>query len=273
MAVAATNPVVETYSRLAQEYDGDMNIHSCWGKAADKAMSLITIKDQYRSILDVGCGTGRAIAQLAAKGKPGVQWMGIDPAENMAKITAQRAQGIPALQAKVGSFESIPMDSASVDYIFSILAFHWVTNLDASVKELKRVIKPNGDMDLFFIGRNNGREFIQATTPIFLKHMGPALLLESAKMRKQLTRDAAFKLFSQVFDPAKLSVEESFLTFHDTLEGHWAWWVRIEGHFMQIAPEKKKACDDEVKTAIAKLGSGNQIPYTIHLLHVKLRQS
>jgi ubiquinone/menaquinone biosynthesis C-methylase UbiE len=273
MAVAATNPVVETYSRLAQEYDGDMNIYSCWGKAADKAMSLIEIKDQYRSILDVGCGTGRAIAQLASQGKPGVKWMGIDPAENMAKITAKRAESIPALQAKVGSFESIPMDSASVDYIFSILAFHWVTNLDASVKELKRVIKPNGDMDLFFIGRNNGREFIQATTPIFLKHMGPALLLESAKMRKQLTRDAAFKLFSQVFDPAKLSVEESFLTFHDTLEGHWAWWVRIEGHFMQIAPEKKKACDDEVKNAIAKLGTGNQIPYTIHLLHVKLRQS
>jgi ubiquinone/menaquinone biosynthesis C-methylase UbiE len=272
MAVAS-NPIVETYSRLAEEYDCDLNVHSCWGKAADQALASIVIKDQYRSILDIGCGTGRAVAQLAAKGKPGVQWYGIDPAENMCKITAQRAQGIPSLHAKVGSFESIPLEAKSLDYIFSILAFHWVTNLDASVKELKRVLKPSGDMDLFFIGRNNGREFIQATTPIFLKHMGPALLLESAKMRKQLTRDAAFKLFSQVFDPAQLSVEESFLTFNDTLEGHWAWWVRVEGHFMQIPPAKKKACDDEVKAAIARLGTGDQIPYTIHQLHVKVRQS
>jgi hypothetical protein len=27
-------------------------------------------------------------------------------------------------------------------------------------------------MDLFFIGRSNGREFIEQTTPIFLKYLG-----------------------------------------------------------------------------------------------------
>lgn len=272
MAVA-TNPIVETYSRLAQEYDCDLNVHSCWGKAADHALSSIVIKDQYGSILDVGCGTGRAVAQLASKSRPGVNWVGIDPAENMCKLAAQRAQRIPNLQIKVGCFESIPLDSASVDYLFSVLAFHWTTNLETSVKELKRVLKPSGDMDLFFIGRNNGREFIQATSPLFLKHMGPALLLESAKMRKQLTKDAALRLFSQVFDPAQLSVEESYLTYYDTLEGHWAWWVRIEGHFLRIPPAKKKACDEEVKKAISRLGTGDRIPYTIHQLHMSVRQS
>jgi ubiquinone/menaquinone biosynthesis C-methylase UbiE len=271
MAVAI-NPVVETYSRLAAEYDDDKNIHSCWGKSADRALSSVVIKDSYKTVLDMGCGTGRAISDFARKGRPGVEWIGIDPAPNMVKISAQHADGMASVKTAVGSFESIPLDAKSVDYIFSIFAFHWTTNLDASVKELKRVLKPNGDMDLFFIGRNNGREFIQATSPIFLKHMGPAQLLESAKMRKQLTKDAAYKLFATDFNPAQLEVTETYETFPDTLEGHWAWWVRIEGQFMKIQPEKKKACDEEIKAALAKLGT-NDIPYTIHKLHVKVRQS
>jgi ubiquinone/menaquinone biosynthesis C-methylase UbiE len=272
MAVAS-NPIVETYSRLAEEYDDDLNIHSCWGKSADKALSGVVIKDNYDTVLDMGCGTGRAIAQFAQKGRSGMQWIGIDPAPNMCKLAVGHASGLGSLRILEGSFESIPLDAKSVDYIFSIFAFHWTTNLDASVKELKRVLKPNGDMDLFFIGRNNGREFIQATSPIFLKHMGPAQLLESAKMRKQLTKDAAFKLFSTVFDPLQLEVTETYETYPDTLEGHWAWWVRIEGQFMRIQPEKKKACDEEIKAALAKIRPKDQIPYTIHKLHVKVRQS
>jgi ubiquinone/menaquinone biosynthesis C-methylase UbiE len=245
MAVAS-NPIVETYSRLAEEYDDDLNIHSCWGKSADKALSGVVIKDNYDTVLDMGCGTGRAIAQFAQKGRSGMQWIGIDPAPNMCKLAVGHASGLGSLRILEGSFESIPLDAKSVDYIFSIFAFHWTTNLDASVKELKRVLKPNGDMDLFFIGRNNGREFIQATSPIFLKHMGPAQLLE---------------------------VTETYETYPDTLEGHWAWWVRIEGQFMRIQPEKKKACDEEIKAALAKIGPKDQIPYTIHKLHVKVRQS
>jgi len=268
-----TNPIVETYSRLAHQYDEDANVRSCWGRAANQALNSLLIKEEYGVVLDVGCGTGRAIAQLAGQGRHGVRWVAIDPAESMVQLTAERTRNLPEVRVMNGCFESIPLDSGSVDYAFSIFAFHWTTNLEASVRELARVLKPTGEMDLFFIGRNNGREFIQATSPIFLKHMGPQRLLESARMRKQLTREAAHKLFSQVFDPSQLSVEESHTTYYDTLEGHWGWWVRIEGHFMQIPQEKKRACDLEVRQAIAALEQPEGIPYTLHQLHVKLRRN
>ena len=128
-------------------------------------------------------------------------------------------------------------------------------------------------MDLFFIGRNNGREFIQKSTPIFLKYLGPARLLESARMRKQLTRDAALQLFATVFERARVSVEESSETYYDTLEGHWGWWVRIEGHFVAIPPEEKQRCDREVWEALSSLAGAKGIPYTIHQLHVKVRSA
>ena len=268
----SVNPIVETYSRLAHEYDDDANFQSCWGRASERALSLIRLLGDYRVVVDMGCGSGRAIHALAASAPPHTRFVGIDPAENMCRIATQKTALQEGVQIRQGSFENIPLESASVDYLYSILAFHWVTDLAASVAELARVLKPNGEMDLFFIGRDNGREFIQKTSAIFLKYMGPALLLDSARLRKQLTRDAALQLFAGAFEPSCLSVEESFWTYFDTLEGHWSWWVRVEGHFVKIPPEKKAACDRDVRAALQSLGEPRGIPYTIHELHVRVRR-
>jgi ubiquinone/menaquinone biosynthesis C-methylase UbiE len=266
------NLIVDTYSRLAEQYDNEPNLHSCWGQAAEKALMTIRLKDDYRRILDVGCGTGRALAWLASQASPGVAFVGIDPAENMRNLAIGRVQRFRNVQIQDGSFERIPLASSSVDYLFSIFAFHWTTDLDAAVREVRRVLRPGAEMDLFFIGRNNGREFIQKTTPIFLKYMGPALLLESARMRKQLTKERAYELFAKAFRPDELSIAESYQTYYDNLEGHWGWWVRIEGHFMQIPRERKEECDRGVKSALQGLEEPAGIPYTIHQLHVKLRR-
>ena len=271
--MSTANPIVETYSRLACEYDEDANFMSCWGRASQRALSKIRLSDDYKVVVDMGCGTGRAIQALASTGPAHTQFIGIDPAENMCQIAAQKTRANPSIHIKQGAFEKIPLDSASVDYLYSILAFHWVTDLQASVAEIARVLQPGGQMDLFFIGRDNGREFIQKTSAIFLKYMGPALLLDSARLRKQLTREAACELFSSVFEPSRLTAEESFTTYYDTLEGHWSWWVRIEGHFVKIPAEKKTACDREVKQALQSLAEPPGIPYTIHELHVKVRNS
>jgi len=268
----SVNPIVETYSRLAHEYDDEANFQSCWGRASERALSSIHVLGDHRLVVDMGCGSGRAIHALAAGAPPRTRFVGIDPAENMCRVAAQKTALQKAVQVRQGSFENIPLESASVDYLYSILAFHWVTDLAASVAELARVLKPNGEMDLFFIGRDNGREFIQKTSAIFLKYMGPALLLDSARLRKQLTRDAALQLFSGVFEPSCLSVEESFRTYFDTLEGHWSWWVRVEGHFVKIPPEKKTQCDREVRAALQTLSEPRGIPYTIHELHVRVRR-
>jgi len=272
LTLKLTNPIVETYSRLAEHYDDEPNLHSCWGQATNKALGSIHIKDDYRLIMDVGCGTGRALARLVPRAKSGVQFVGIDPAENMRNLAVGRLQPLRNVQICNGSFEHIPLETGSVDYLFSIFAFHWTTDPDAAVREVQRVLKPGSEMDLFFIGRDNGREFIQRTTPIFLKYMGPALLLESARMRKQFTREAAHQLFGKAFSAPELSVDESYQTYYDTLEGHWGWWVRIEGHFMRIPPARKEQCDHEVRNALQGLAEPAGIPYTIHQLHVRLRR-
>jgi ubiquinone/menaquinone biosynthesis C-methylase UbiE len=267
-----TSPIIETYSRLAKTHDDNLNQQFCWGLAAERALASITIKDNYQLVVDVGCGTGRALWRLAYNSRPGIQFIGIDPAENMRSRAAERTKRNPNIKILEGSFEKIPLESCLVDYMYSIFAFHWTTDLEASVKEISRVLKPAAEMDLFFKGPNNGREFIQRTFPIFLKYMGPALLLDSARLRKQLKKEEAFQLFAGALTPQRLSVEKSYETYYDTLEGHLGWWVRIEGQFIPIPANKREAWNREVRNALLNLAGEKGIPYTIHRLHMKLRR-
>ena len=267
------NAVIENYSRLASEYDNPQNLDSCWGSVARHSLSLVTIEDRHKVVVDAGCGVGRELAELASLNSSDVQFIGIEPAENMRKIAVERTAKYPNVQILDGRFESMPLESGSVDYLYSVLAFHWTINPEKSVSELRRVLKPTGEMDLTFIGRNNGREFIQATTPVFFKYMTPAMMIKAASLRKQLAVEATGELFRKVFVSRGLSVTESYHTYYDTLDGHWSWWVRIEGQLVNIPQEIREECNQAVKAAIASLESDKGIPYTVHLLHVKLRNT
>lgn len=235
------------------------------------ALGSLTIKSTYRTVADIGCGTGLELASLASLSEPTVEFVGVEPAAQMREIAIARTEPYPNVRVLDGTFEQLPLEDRSLDYLYSILAFHWTTDLHKSVAELSRVLSSSGEMDLAFIGRQNGYEFIQKTTPVFFKYLRPAALMKAASLRKQLTVEAATDLFHTAFDRDRLSVEESFLTYYDTLDGHWGWWVRIEGQLLDIPPDKKAECDEAVRAAIATLETENGIPYTVHLLHVRLR--
>jgi ubiquinone/menaquinone biosynthesis C-methylase UbiE len=265
------NKIVETYSRLADEYRRSEAVHSCWYLAANKALAMVKLKDTHRTVADIGCGTGRALFELVSQYNKQRQFVGVEPAANMRALASELCRGQSQIRFVEGAFEQIPLESHSIDYLFSILAFHWTTDLTRSAQELARVLSSNGDMDLFFIGRNNGHEFIRKTTPIFLKYMGPVALLRSASMRQQLTRDEALRLFTTAYPCYTVTVEESYDTYYDTLEGHWTWWHRIEGQLVEIPSQHRTECDQAVKTALATLETSAGIPYTIHMLHGKVR--
>jgi hypothetical protein len=91
-------------------------------------------------------------------------------------------------------------------------------------------------------------------------------------MRKQLKKEEALQLFGTTLPPERLSVEESYETYYDSLEGHWGWWVRIEGQFIGIPGDKRETCNREVRDALLSLAGEKGIPYTIHRLHVALRR-
>lgn len=268
-----SNQVLESYSAHADEYDDDRNLTSCWGSVAAQAMASLRIAPSDRLVVEIGTGTGHGLREVAQQHPGSTRFVGIEPAAKMLLRARTRLRNCRNLWLLRGRFEDLPLRSQSVDYLYSILAFHWTTDLHRSVCELARVLKPDGSMDLFFTGRDTGGEFTKMTTPIFLKYMGPHRLLASAGRRKHLTQADADALFADTFSRNRLLVEETHQTYYDDLDGHWSWWTaRAAGHFQDIPSDKRLLCDEEIKAAIKSLGGDRGIPYTIHLLHVQVRR-
>jgi len=268
-----TDVVIEAYSEYARELEQEKNLSSCWGFITDLAYSQIKLQDHYRLVVEVGCGTGHELGKVVSKaGSSEVRFLGVEPAEELRGRAVKLLNDLKNVRVLNGRFEDLPIKSGTVDYLFSILAFHWTTSLESSVRELSRVLKPDGCMDLFFTGRNTGREFKAKTTPIFLKYMGPGFLLASASLRQHLTSSATEELFSGVFPENRLKVRESFHTCYDDIQGHWSWWrSRAAPHFVNIPEHKRGECDDKVREAIGSLATDQGIPYTVHLIHVEVR--
>ncbi len=265
--------VFATYSERADAYDERANAESCWGVDTEKIIRSITLKPGYCTVVDVGCGTGDALAYLASAAKADRQFIGIEPAANMRQRAIERTRHLSSVTIKEGAFENLPVESASVDYMFSINALHWSPDLGLAMCEMARVMKPSGEMDHYFIGRDIGREFILKTSPVFLKYLGPKRFLEAATLRQNLTRDEALKLFSDTFGSARVTLDERYDTYYDTIEGHLGWWVRIEPQLLGIPADLRDDCDREVRRALATLETDQGIPYTKHTLHAKVRQS
>ena len=88
--------------------------------------------------LDVGCGTGRHTARLAATGHDVV---GIDPSEEMLGRARER---LPGVEFRAGGFDALPAQDAQADLVVCALALSHVPSLQAPVAELARVLAPGG---------------------------------------------------------------------------------------------------------------------------------
>lgn len=90
------------------------------------------------SVLDVGCGTGISTRELAMYFD---KVTGTDMDTNMIKkAMSHEGQGITYHVAEVSA---LPFADEQFDLVTAFSAFHWFTN-DASVEEIKRVLKPGG---------------------------------------------------------------------------------------------------------------------------------
>ena len=262
--------VLDSYSEHASEYDMEGNQRSCWARMAAAELASLSIRPDRDCVVDAGCGTGTALVDLAPRLGPSTKLVGIEPAAGMREIASRRASGLPNVTVLDGRFEALPLADRSVGHLFSIHAFHWVSDVEASIAEIHRVLAPDADLDVFFAGRGTGQEF-RGTSPILLRHLGLAEWLASAKLRKQLTLEEAREAFGKGMPGRDVHVRELVQTHFDTLEGHWAWFVRLEGHFAGLEPAAREECFREMREALRALQTDAGIPYTTRILHVSLR--
>ncbi len=88
-------------------------------------------------VLDLGAGTGKLTATLAAMGADVIA-VEPDPA-----MLSQLRRALPTVDAVQGSAEAIPLPDASVDAVLSGNAMHWF-DMAVAQHEIARVLAPGG---------------------------------------------------------------------------------------------------------------------------------
>jgi ubiquinone/menaquinone biosynthesis C-methylase UbiE len=95
--------------------------------------------------LDVGCGTGRAVAEIADRGSPSV---GVDISKKMIGTAKLR---FPAHDFRVASAENLPFDGGSIKRYRAERVYSFLKDPAAALREARRVLSPEGRIALIDI--------------------------------------------------------------------------------------------------------------------------
>jgi ubiquinone/menaquinone biosynthesis C-methylase UbiE len=122
-------------------------MNSSHSKLTDGGLHHISI-DTHDTILDVGCGGGRTVAQLADIAKQGKVY-GIDHSgESVAASKKYVTQYITLGRVEIlhGSVSQLPFPNNMFDLVTAVETHFWWTNLPGDMREIFRVLKPGGTL-------------------------------------------------------------------------------------------------------------------------------
>ncbi|HYP66664.1 MAG TPA: malonyl-ACP O-methyltransferase BioC [Thiobacillaceae bacterium] len=138
------------FERAAAEYDAHAALQR---EICDRlTQRLDYLKLAPVRILDAGCGTGYASRSLL-RHFPKAELLTMDLAPAMLRLARGQTswwerpwQSLrkPASSYVCGDLERLPLKASTVDFVWSSLAFQWVGDLAATLRELYRIQKPGG---------------------------------------------------------------------------------------------------------------------------------
>ncbi len=139
----------QSFNHAAKTYDEAAFFQR---EVADRLMDrLHSIHLQPHTILDLGAGTGYSARNLEMYYKKATI-IAFDLAENMLLQSAAQKRWFDRKRYVCGDAEKLPFQNHSFDLIFSNLVLHWVVDIDSTIKELRRILKPGGIIIIFNIG-------------------------------------------------------------------------------------------------------------------------
>lgn len=146
--------------------DASRRYFNRWAAGYDRSVAQIWFQENHRlivqamapsadaCILDLGCGTGQLAARLAER-VPRGSVLGVDPAEEMIRVARRQHRHRKNLRFAVGSSEAIPADAGVFDVVASTISFHhWARPVD-SLRDIARVLRPNGRVLILDLCRDN----------------------------------------------------------------------------------------------------------------------
>ncbi|XP_051122182.1 uncharacterized protein LOC127245390 [Andrographis paniculata] len=114
--------------------------------AGYKSEILSNLRGKVGEVVEIGVGTGPNLKYYADD--PNVRVFGIDPNKKMEKyaLAAAEAAGLPASNFTFlqGVGEALPLKDSSADAVVGTLVLCSVSDVDQTLQEIRRVLKPGG---------------------------------------------------------------------------------------------------------------------------------
>ncbi|TFH46586.1 MAG: methyltransferase domain-containing protein [Lysobacterales bacterium] len=95
-------------------------------------------------IVDVGCGPGLLVRDLAVEVGPEGRVIGVDSSLPMLELAERRCADLPQAEFIEGNAEILPGDNATFDAATCTQVLLYIANIDKALEEIHRVLKPGG---------------------------------------------------------------------------------------------------------------------------------
>jgi len=95
-------------------------------------------------ILDVGCGGGHLLRDLALSVGSEGRVVGLDPSEQQIKAAQEHCQGLDNVAFSQDSAAELSFEDGAFDAIASIQVLEYIADVDSALAEIRRVIRTGG---------------------------------------------------------------------------------------------------------------------------------
>ncbi|MDA3820663.1 MAG: bifunctional demethylmenaquinone methyltransferase/2-methoxy-6-polyprenyl-1,4-benzoquinol methylase UbiE [Candidatus Delongbacteria bacterium] len=167
--------VDDIFSRIAGRYDFLNHFLSCGiDKLWRRKLRRIITQHHPNALLDIATGTGDMLILLHDTGVKHLH--GIDPAPAMlekAQAKLKKRNISDDIQLHTGYAEDLPFDPGSFDLANIVFGIRNFDNIETSLSEIKRILKPGGSITIMEFDMPRNR-VIKPLYVFYLKHIIPS---------------------------------------------------------------------------------------------------
>jgi ubiquinone/menaquinone biosynthesis C-methylase UbiE len=212
------------------------------------------------NVLDVGCGTGFPLIELAERLGNHAQVHGIDPWSGGLKRAAEKiaSRGTPNVTLHEGSASAMPFANASFDLIVSNLGINNFEDRAAAVRECRRVAKRGAILALTTNLQGHMREFYTLFADVVRDDAAASQRLRDHIEHRATVANVRELLEAGGFNITRVVERESVMRFADgtALLNHYfiklgfldAWKKVVSGNERDVFVRLRKALDEHAAT-------------------------
>ena len=174
------NEVAATWDDLKQDLFGDFDLNQTLMEC------LYTGKQNYKTIVDLGCGTGEFLSLINSRVK---KCIGVDSSPKMLELARDRFSNIKSdYEFRLGELEHLPVKEKEVDSAIINMVLHHIAVPSQVIYEARRVLAPGGSIVIADLAKHTSKSIKE-------RFGGAWMGFEKEEIEKWLT-DAGFKLIS-----------------------------------------------------------------------------